>query len=142
MTDKTQRPRDPEGTMQRPAHQIGGPLQIFDIAGELEGLRQEAAWRQGDRNAKTLIGEADLRIVLTVLKAGAQMREHRAPGPISVQALAGRLRLHATGETVELAPGQVLALGHNVPHDVEALEDSAFLLTIGWSEGPRSRATS
>jgi quercetin dioxygenase-like cupin family protein len=134
-------PRDPSGTAQRPAHSLSGPLQVFDLAAELDRLRQEPSWQGGDRNAKTLIGEADLRIVLTALKAGARLRAHRAPGPVSVQALAGRLRLHAAGETVELTAGRVLALGRDVPHDVEALEESAFLLTIGWSEGPRSRAT-
>ena len=34
-------------------------------------------------------------------------------------------------ERVELATGQLLALEPGIPHDVEAIEDSAFLLTIG-----------
>ncbi len=30
--------------------------------------------------------------------------------------------------------GQLLVLDRSVPHDVDALEDSAFLLTIAWPE--------
>ena len=35
----------------------------------------------------------------------------------------------------ELRPGGVLALDHGVLHDVEALEESAFLFTIAWPQG-------
>jgi hypothetical protein len=38
-------------------------------------------------------------------------------------------------ETIDLPVGHVLALDRNVHHDVEALVDSAFLLTIAWPEG-------
>jgi len=33
---------------------------------------------------------------------------------------------------VELPAGQLLVLDQCVPHDVEAEEDSAFLLTLSW----------
>jgi hypothetical protein len=33
---------------------------------------------------------------------------------------------------VELPTGQMLVLDQCVPHDVEAEEDSAFLLTLSW----------
>lgn len=34
--------------------------------------------------------------------------------------------------------GRLLALDQAMPHEVEALEDSAFLLTIAWPGGERS----
>lgn len=40
--------------------------------------------------------------------------------------------MHADGRVIDLPMGHVLALDGAVPHDVEALEDSAFLLTIAW----------
>ena len=36
------------------------------------------------------------------------------------------------GEAFSLPAGGLLALGQGLPHDVEALEESAFLLTIAW----------
>jgi quercetin dioxygenase-like cupin family protein len=60
------------------------------------------------------------------------MHEHRTAARISLQTLAGHIRLKLPGRTVELAAGQLLALDQCVPHDVEAEEDSAFLLTLSW----------
>jgi hypothetical protein len=48
-----------------------------------------------------------------------------AAGGISVQAIAGRIRMHLQEEPIHLRVGHVLALERAFPHDVEALEDSA-----------------
>jgi hypothetical protein len=37
-------------------------------------------------------------------------------------------------KAIDLPAGHMLALERALPHDVEALEDSAFLLTITWPE--------
>jgi hypothetical protein len=37
-------------------------------------------------------------------------------------------------KVIDLPAGHMLALERGLPHDVEALEDSAFLLTIAWPE--------
>jgi hypothetical protein len=42
------------------------------------------------------------------------------------------LGLRLPDRTVELSTGQLLVLDRCVPHDVEAEEDSAFLLTMSW----------
>jgi hypothetical protein len=34
-----------------------------------------------------------------------------------------------------LPAGRMLVLDRSLPHDVVAIEDSAFLLTIAWPEG-------
>jgi quercetin dioxygenase-like cupin family protein len=93
-------------------------------------LREEASWQHGDRNARTIVQEGDLRISVVVLKQGAELREHRTAGAVSVQALTGRLRLRAAGESHDLRAGGLLVLDHSIPHEVEALEQSAFLLTV------------
>ena len=131
-------PGETGGSPQRPAQRLAGPTLTFDLAAELKQLRQEESYRDGDRNARTLVKEGGLRIVLTALKDGARLREHSAPGPVAVQTLDGRVRLHAADETVDLPVGGLLALDGNVVHDVEALEESAFLLTIAWPEGARA----
>jgi hypothetical protein len=51
-----------------------------------------------------------------------------------VQAVAGNIRMHVRDEVFDLPAGHLLALERALPHDVEALEDSAFLLTIAWPE--------
>ena len=109
------------------------PMLSFDLNAEIEQLRGENAW-QGGRNSKTLVKHPDLRVVLTVLKTNARLHEHKAAGRISVQAIAGHIRMHVQDKLIDLPAGHMLALERALPHDVEALEDSAFLLTIAWPE--------
>ena len=113
---------------------IGSILQ-FDLAMETDQLRREDAWNTTSRNAKTLVKYADLRIVLIAMKAGTRMEGHKADGSISIQGLTGNLRLHLADQTVELPAGRLLTLERGLPHDVKAMEDSSFLLTISWPRG-------
>lgn len=63
------------------------------------------------------------------------MSHHRAEGPISIHALHGKIRVHLPEDRIEdLNPGDLLTLERSLEHDVEALEESAFLLTIAWPE--------
>ena len=120
------------GSTQRPPHELSSPVTVLDLSQEAATLRREPAWQQSDRNAKTFVKEADLRVVLTVLKQGGIVKEHRAPGTAVVQALSGRIRLRIADQTVDLSSGQIVVLEQNLPHDVEALEESAFAITIAW----------
>jgi len=61
----------------RPPGPLGSPMLSFDLNAEIERLRKENAW-QGGRDSKTLVKHADFRVVLTVLKAGARLHEHKA----------------------------------------------------------------
>jgi quercetin dioxygenase-like cupin family protein len=138
MTEPTHRDRplyEPSGSPQRPSQRLAGPLLSSDVAAELARLRAEESFRGGDRNARTLVAEPELRVVLAALMAGARRRGHRAPGPITIQAVEWWLRIGASGETIELGAGQMLALDRDVPHDIEALEEGAFLPTIGRPKG-------
>ena len=73
-----------------------------------------------------------LRIVLIALKARSRIPEHHTEGQISIQTVAGHIKVRAQGRSFHLPAGGLLALGQGLPHDVEALEESAFLLTIAW----------
>ena len=112
---------------------LESPILSFDLNTEIEQLRSENAW-QGGRNSKTLVKYPDFRVVLTVLKSNARLHERKAAGRISVQAIAGDIRMHVQDKVINLPAGHMLALERALPHDVEALEDSAFLLTIAWPE--------
>ena len=105
----------------------------FDLAAEAEALMQEPTWQAG-HNAKTLVKHPDFRVVLIVLKAGARMHEHSTDQCVTIHALSGHLRVHLPARTLELVQGALLALGQTVVHDVEALADSVFVLSLGWSK--------
>ena len=103
-------------------------------AEQIGHLRQEPYWQSG-RNSKTIVKYPDFRIVLTAIKANTTIHEHHAAGRISVQTVEGRIRMHAGGKEFDLPAGRLLVLDRAMPHDVVAIEDSAFLLTIAWPEG-------
>lgn len=115
-----------EGTLSQPTLQ-------FDLKNELDQLLRDESWLQPTgRSSKTLVKHADLRIVLIAMKANTRMHEHSAAARISVHSLSGHIRLHLPDHVADLPAGHLLALDQCVPHDVEALSDSAFLLTLSW----------
>ncbi|HWH57894.1 MAG TPA: cupin domain-containing protein [Terriglobales bacterium] len=115
--------------------QLAEPLLQFDLLEELRQLRREDSWqRQTGRSSKTLAKYPNLRIILVLMKANTQMNEHRADGRVSIHALMGKICIHLPEQKVNLAAGQLLVLDCGMVHNVEALEESAFLLTISWSK--------
>lgn len=116
---------------QRVPDLTAGPSLEFDLAAEIEKLRREPAYESG-RNAKTMAKYEDFRIVLTAIKGGTHVKEHHSAGRISVHTVAGHIRMRALDHEFDLPLGRLLVLDRGVPHDVEALQDSAFLLTVAW----------
>jgi quercetin dioxygenase-like cupin family protein len=75
------------------------------------------------------------------MKAGGRLVKHRAEWRISVYTLDGRIRFNTAERSEELAAGQMptLDLEGGIPHDVESIIDSAFLLTIAWRDASSVR---
>jgi quercetin dioxygenase-like cupin family protein len=110
-----------------------GALLLFDLDDEIQRLKSEQPW-QAEHTANTIVKYPDLRVVLVALRAGGQLKEHRAAGRISIQSLTGTVRVKAAGKLIDLSAGKLLTLDRDVVHQVEALHDSVFLLTIAWAD--------
>ncbi len=124
-----------EGGTGRAHEPFAGPSFQFDVAAQAEQLRQGREWTNTGRNAKTLVKYPDLRIILTVIRAGTRINEHQTAARLSVQVLSGHIKMEVDGMLFDLPVGTLLALDRDMPHDVMAVEDSTFLITIAWSEG-------
>ena len=112
---------------------LAEPLLQIDLERELQQLRREDSWhRETGRSSRTLAKYPDFRIVLILMKGGTRMRQHRAEGRISIQTLKGQVCIHLVQRKVNVSAGDLLVLDCGVLHDVEALEESALLLTISW----------
>ena len=115
---------------ERVEHILNAPFLSFDIDRHLKQLRTEQQWRVGDRNAITLVKNHELCIVLISLHQGARMEQHEISGPLTLQVIEGSLRFLVHDETYDLGPHSLLSLDKEIVHDVVALEDCSFLLTI------------
>lgn len=93
-------------------------------------LNDEARQRGIELNSRMLIMEPELHVTLITMKPHAHIREHRRQGQASLHALTGILRVHRAGGAVDLPANHLLRLKTGILHDVEALEESAFLLTV------------
>jgi len=112
---------------------LAAPLLRFNLRDELRRLREEDAWhRETGRSSRTLAKYPDFRIVLVLMRANTQMKEHHADARISIHSLEGKIRVHLPDQQVELSAGELLVIDYGIKHDVEALEESAFLLTVSW----------
>ncbi len=110
----------------------------FDLASAIESLHADPAW-QGGRSRKTLVHHPDFQITLRALRANARIDTHQNPGRVSVQTIAGHIRMHAHDRLFDLPVGRLLVLDRGVPHDVEAVEDSVFLVTAATPDGASQR---
>jgi quercetin dioxygenase-like cupin family protein len=119
------------------ARQLDSPLMTASVGDEIARLKSGALWASNGRAAITLMKTPHFRIVLIALGLGKIMREHRAEGPIALLVQQGAIRLTAAGAKHLLKPAGVLALDRVIAHEVEALEESTFLLTIVQPQDPR-----
>jgi len=109
---------------------LDAPLMTFDLATMIAEMKGEPTWGTANRNALTLLKDDRLRVVLVVMHGGTTIPPHIAAGPITVQAVQGRLKLGVESRDVPLWPGRLLTLKAGTIHRVEAIEDCAFLLTL------------
>lgn len=114
----------------RPDRPIEAPLLHLRLGEQLERLRREPTWHASGRNAITLVKEPTLRVVLMLLGRGTRISEHQAAGPLTFHVLSGSVTFRAGARAEGLGPGEVIVLESAVAHEVEALEESACLLTL------------
>jgi len=120
------------------AGHLSAPLMDFNLPKETAQLHAEEAWLRTGRNSKTLVKQPDFRIVLIALQKGGHLEEHSADARLSIYTLSGHVRLQLPEQSVDLPQGHLLVLDRAIEHDLEALEESAILLTISW---PHAAAT-
>jgi quercetin dioxygenase-like cupin family protein len=107
---------------------VGGMVSL-SIMDEVARLKEKPEWSSEDRLAVSLVKDDALNILLLVLKERARLAEHRTKGPIAVHVLSGAVRFSAGSEQVVLSSGSMAALDRNIVHSLEAIEESAVLLT-------------
>ncbi len=102
-----------------------------DIRAEIARLKSEPAWAANDRHGSSLVKGDGINVALMMLKKGAKLQEHHTRAPLTVQVIDGRVNFIANGKTQAVTAGTIVALDRAIEHSIEALEESALVLTVG-----------
>ena len=107
-------------------------FQAFPLVVLCEELMKEDAYTKHGKTAHTLARGANMTTVLTVIREGVTIAEHRAPGPATVVVLSGKVTLNSgDGDAANLDEGTAASFSADVPHSITARETSALLVVIG-----------
>jgi quercetin dioxygenase-like cupin family protein len=123
------------GTDRRPGHILSGGGLVFRLSDEVHDLDNDLRRASGGRSAKTLAKADGLRVTLVVLDSGVTLDPEAAAGGATIQLLQGRLSVQCDGEQLNLTPGDLIVLPHNLREQVRAIDRSAFLITVAWPVG-------
>jgi quercetin dioxygenase-like cupin family protein len=106
-------------------------VEKFSLQAMARELLERARGASGGRAAATVIGghERVLRQTVIAMVKGAVLGEHGNPGEASVHVLGGRVRLSAGQHSWDGRQGDLLVVPDS-SHSLQALEDSAVLLTV------------
>jgi quercetin dioxygenase-like cupin family protein len=99
------------------------------VSGQVVDLRPLGAALQ-DARSTALIKAGQLEVARIVLLAGKEMREHAAPGEITVMCLEGEVAFTTPAGTQRMAAGDWIHLQPREPHALRALVDASLLLTL------------
>ncbi len=106
------------------------PLVEMDLNNFILQIKHEITWATTDHNSITIFKSDNTTVVLIGMHQNAELKKHNAYGDIHVQVLEGKINFCTEQQTVSLQKGQMIALKADIPHSVQALEDSFFLLTV------------
>lgn len=107
-------------------------IKTINVFEEIARLQGRASALHKGHVAATIVKEHDVREVLVVMPAGANLHPHQPDENVVLHVLEGLVRVHLARETVLASAGMVLALEEGELHDVEAERNSAFLLVLPW----------
>jgi NADH-quinone oxidoreductase subunit F len=124
--------KNPDWTYSLPAP-VEEPVALWrslDLQHEIDELESSEFWKSSDRTAKTLVKQGNFTLVLTLMKAGAILKEHTAEADVSIHVLRGAIRVTVDHNIAEFEQGQMMILSRDVRHSIEALDKTAFLHSI------------
>lgn len=117
----------------RPVDLTATSFEAFDLDDLATRLMQEPRFLDEGRSGITLVRDAQVSIVLEVLRKGSGLREHRAPASAMVSLLSGRATFVSgpDGTRTEMLPGTLVVFASDLDHALVAEEDSSCLIVIG-----------
>ena len=84
-----------------------------------------------DKPVITLMGETShSKEIRICMGEGSSMKEHTAPGTITIMLIGGKLLLESRGEERVLEEGEMVCFEPGIPHSLQAMEACIIRLTL------------
>lgn len=113
-----------------PAERFAGSEHLYDLAGIAAQLRAEPHAAIDGHRQMTIVRHGSVALVLFDFEAGGRLVNHVADGLVTIQTLAGQVRVGTPEGDKELVAGSLLVLAPGVVHDLHASVSSQVLLTV------------
>jgi quercetin dioxygenase-like cupin family protein len=102
-----------------------------DLPQQIDALLADPLFQQRGHSARTLFDSPDLRVLLVVLRGGRRVSEQAPGNRIVLEVLLGELLVKLDGGATKVPLGHLVAFEKGIAHEVEAVEDCAFLVSLG-----------
>ncbi len=96
----------------------------------VESFDNDITYTANKVKTKVILQTAYSKEIRIVLGKDAMMKEHKAPYPIIIHVLSGAIDFGCDGSQYALGAGDIITLGADVPHDLQALQDSVVRLSL------------
>lgn len=83
-----------------------------------------------DAKTTALFKDPHLEVMRMVLPAGKKIAPHHVSGPITIHCLEGEVDVGVENERRILSSGDLLYLAGNVEHDLLAITNTSFLVSV------------
>ena len=100
----------------------------------LNSFNEEPVYDNNKVNARLILKSSFSKELRIALRTGQIVKEHKAPYPIILHMLTGKVNFGAEGKTTVIQTGDILSLEGGVPHDLKAMEDGILRLTLSRSD--------
>lgn len=109
---------------------LNAPLVHMDLKEYIKTIRSEKLYQERDVSSMTIYKSETVRLVLMALHKNAVIKRHIANGTITVQVLDGEIQFSTDDQELILKEHDTIALHKLIPHEVKAVKESVFLLSL------------
>lgn len=133
--------QEQERLRRAPTERFAGSEHLYELAGIAEELRAEPHRATGGHRQMTIFRRGPVALVLFDFEADGRLLDHVADGLVTIQAVAGRVRVKTPEGDHDLVGGSLLVLDPGVRHDLHASIPSQVLLTVHMEPGASEQAS-
>lgn len=128
--DSSMQQQNPDRLREPPSARFSAPQHAFDLAAAAATLGKEPGAGEAGRRQTTLYKHGGTTVALFLFGRLTHLAPHRTKGTVTIQVLAGHLRITADGTEHAVHAGNLLVLAPEVEHSIVAPEESTMLLTV------------